>query len=87
MKLTPTDRQNIFDIAAIGAGTAEAAYEIAYANGKSVSAALVPGTEITVSVVLNKRTVDFYKLRTNKPATSEPTVDGIFDETFSETFE
>lgn len=83
------NRQNIFDVAVVNAGTAEAAYAIAYYNGISISDVLTCGQELNVDVPLelqNKRVIDFFKIQRSKPATSDIGSPGIFDETFDNTF-
>lgn len=81
------DRQSIFDIALINAGTAESAFEIAYANQITPSKNLVPGETIACNVVNNAPVVKYYSLRTLKPATKTPARKAIFDISFDNTFE
>jgi len=87
MIITAIERQNMFDIALIGSGSAENAYAIAYANGKSISEHINEEDQITVSSITNQRIVNFFKVQRPLPATCDITVEGIFDSTFDNTFE
>lgn len=87
MIITAIERQNMFDIALIGSGSAEDAYAIAYANGKSISDHINEGDSITVSSITNQRTVEYFKIQRPLPATCDITAEGIFDNTFDNTFE
>lgn len=81
------DRQNFFDIAVINTGSAEDAYTIAYASGKSISDHIAESDSIVVVAVTNQRVVKFYQSQKHLPATCDLVPDGIFDNTFDNTFE
>lgn len=82
------ERQNIIDISLIGSGVAESAFEIAYANSISVSDKLTVGQDYTISNVIDTKTVNFFKNRKIKPATSDIESNRrAFDFTFDITFQ
>ena len=85
MKYTAKDRQNIFDIAVIGAGATEAGYEIAYANGISVSRQITD-MDMVVNEMHVKRVVEFFKSQTHLPASCDVMPQRAFDLTFDITF-
>ena len=87
MNYTVADNQTIFDIAVIGAGNAESAYAIAYGNNVSVSGTLASGASLAVDAVADKKVVAFFTIQTHIPATGSMATDGIFDNTFDNTFE
>lgn len=87
MNYSVADNQTIFDIAVIGAGTAESAYSIAYGNSISASAIVPPGSVLTVDAAADKKVVAFFAIQAHLPATGIMTTDGLFDNTFDNTYE
>lgn len=87
MIYTAIDRQNLFDIALMGNGTAEAAFDIAYKNNMLISKPISSGSNVTVNLVSNKKVVSFFAARNLKPATSDVLRTITFDPTFDHTFE
>lgn len=69
MRVTVRDRQSVFDLALRWGGDAEAAFAIAEANDVSVSEQIVPGTEIEVPSVMERRVVEYYERNRIEPAT------------------
>lgn len=65
------DNQSLFDIALMHCGKAELAYDIAIANGISVTDSVSVGSEITIpdGLKVNNDIVQFYKQNGVKPAT------------------
>jgi len=86
MIIKSIDRQNIFDIALIGSGAAENAFDIGYKNNMDISDIIIDETNISVDVVTNKKVVAFFAARSTKPATSDIIPTTTFDPTFDETF-
>ncbi|TAG31875.1 MAG: hypothetical protein EAZ35_02165 [Sphingobacteriia bacterium] len=72
MKVTVQHNQNIFDVAVQHLGDAYAAFDIAVLNGISISKELVPGTILSVPVVIadNKKMVEYLKINKKIPASS-----------------
>jgi hypothetical protein len=64
------EHQSIFDLAVICAGSAEAAYELAVANGLSVTDDLVTGETLNQASVLNADVAAYYKNKGLQPATA-----------------
>jgi hypothetical protein len=62
--------QSLFDIAIQAAGSVEAAFDIALANGVSITDELQPGTILVIPAVVNKRVADYYRSNSIKPATT-----------------
>lgn len=72
--IVTTDRQSIFDLALQYYGSIEAAFDIASANGLSVTDDVEVGTELTepTSVTLvNSDIVTYYSVNSIQPATSD----------------
>jgi len=64
------DNQNLYDIAIQYCGSSEAAYDIAYLNGISVTDSLTVGQELELPPVVSKSIVDYYANKSLTPATS-----------------
>lgn len=64
------NRQSLIDIALQETGTIEAAFDIAFANGLSVTD-YVPGTVLVIpdNVVINEQILKYYKTNNIQPAT------------------
>ncbi len=85
-----SEKQNIVDIAIQLGGSANAAYEIAKANGVSITDVLEPGQTINVSEVNNADIARYYRVAGIKPETNaEQSTDfpRLFDDEFSIEFE
>lgn len=88
MIIQVNQRQNSFDIAIINFGSAEQAYVFCYLNGISASSIIAPGQhDMIAAEVTNRRVVNFYASKQIMPATSPLEAEGIFDNTFDNTFE
>lgn len=88
--ITALPGQSIFDIALMSTGVAEAAYDIALANGIDITDSVV-GKPLTIpaNVEKNKRVVEYYTINLVKPATffeTPHTKIRTFDESFDESF-
>lgn len=69
------NNQSLIDLAIQTAGSAAAAYNIAAANGLSVTDDLAAGVELAGVDVVNKAVADYFKNRGLKPATKTETSD------------
>ena len=92
MQTTALNNQSLLDIALQVSGSAEAAYDVALENGKSITDELTPGQELKFTgAQANRKVVNYYTVNNIKPATDfkdeEQVNCKIFDETFDETFE
>ncbi len=65
------DRQTLLDIALQTSGSVEAVMELAIANGRSVTAVLEDGDELTVAGVADGTVVERYAVEGVCPATEE----------------
>lgn len=63
------DRQTLLDIALQTSGSVEAVMELAIANGRSVTAVLEDGDELTVAGVADATVVNRYEINGIFPAT------------------
>ena len=81
-KIKVSKRQNIIDVAVQQAGSANAAFEIAEANGLSVTDYLEPGQEIEVPTVYNTDRVAYLSNKGIKPETAENDLPDDFDQFF-----
>ncbi len=88
------DNQTIFDIAIQACGAADAAYDIAMLNGLNITDDIA-GFDLIIPKVINEQIVTYYSKNGIKPATGlsvyaysdiNITGDGIFDESFDESF-
>jgi hypothetical protein len=64
-----SENQSLFDFAIQTAGSASAAFDIAFQNNLSVTDSLKVGQELIVVNVENKVIVDYYENKRLKPAT------------------
>jgi len=82
--------QSLLDLAIQTAGSVEAAYDFAVANGLSVTDDLIVGKEHKATGVINKSVLNYYTQKNIKPATAITGIDEftnrIFDYTFDLTF-
>lgn len=67
--ITVTSRQNILDVAIEHCGALEAAYELAVANGLSLTEDLVNGRELKETEITDSDVTLFYNVNSVKPAT------------------
>lgn len=65
------ERQTLLDIALQTSGSVEAVMELAIANGRSVTAVLEDGDELTVAGVADATVVERYAVEGVCPATEE----------------
>ena len=81
MKTTVLSQQSLFDIAIQTTGDASAAFELAVANGISITDELETGQELTPVNMAVKEITGYYANRRLKPATGltemEIPIDGI----------
>jgi len=70
--------QSLFDAAIQHCGTAEAAFDLAFAKGISLTDELFVGEELPEIGIINRDNFDYYSRRNLKPAT------GLTDWQFSE---
>jgi hypothetical protein len=70
MEVRVLNGQSLFDIAIQAAGSVEAAFDIALANGIGITDDLPAGTVLVIPAVLNRRVVDYYRTNDIKPATA-----------------
>lgn len=75
METLVLDGQSLFDIAIQEYGSVEAAFALAVANDIGVTDELTPNTLLQRTSTVNKRVVDYYKLKGLKPATSSIAID------------
>ena len=84
-------RQSVLDVAIQKAGSEKAAFEIAEANGLSITDTLEPGQQIEVPTIYNADMVKYYSGKGIKPETADPEqteeFDRLFDVEFFEEFE
>jgi hypothetical protein len=69
MEVKVLNGQSLFDIAIQAAGSIEAVFDIALANGISITDELQPGTVLVIPAVLNRRIADYYRVNDIHPAT------------------
>lgn len=88
------ENQTLFDIAIQACGDVQAAYDIALLNGLNITDDIA-GFDLIIPEVVNKQIVAYYSKTGIKPATGlsvyaysdiNITGDGIFDESFDESF-
>jgi hypothetical protein len=70
MEVRVLNGQSLFDIAVQAAGSVEAVFDIALANGIGITDELQPGTVLVIPAVLNKQVADYYAANGIKPATA-----------------
>ena len=72
MKITVLNNQSFLDIAIQHTGTVINAFEIAAANGMSVSESLISGSELIIpeTIAIDTDIRDYFKSKGIKPATS-----------------
>lgn len=68
-------RQNLFDVALIAAGSADAVFDIAWQNSLSVTDELLPGTELQLNALPSSNTVNLYQVYSISPATAIDSID------------
>jgi hypothetical protein len=78
MEVKVLNGQSLFDIAIQAAGSVEAAFDIALANGIGITDDLPAGTVLVIPAVLNRRVADYYRANDIKPATALGTQDVEF---------
>jgi hypothetical protein len=71
--------QSLLDIAIQHCGTAESVYDLAIANGLSITDELVPGQLLNLPAVTDKKTVSYFDTNEIKPATAVTAADLIFE--------
>lgn len=78
--MTAQENQTLFDIALQECGTAESAFAIARANGKSITDIITVGTEIIIPAnnKTNKKVLNFYDANQIRPATGTNTKNNSF---------
>jgi hypothetical protein len=69
MEVRVLNGQSLFDIAIQAAGSVEAVFDIALANGIGITDELQPGTVLVIPAVLNRQVADYYSSRGIRPAT------------------
>ena len=69
MEIKVLNGQSLFDIAIQSAGSIEAVFDIALANGISITDDLEPGTVLVVPAVLNRQVAEYYRVNGIQPAT------------------
>ena len=77
MKVTVLDGQSLFDLAIQHSGSIEAVFEMASANGLSVTDDLVTGTELETVSATDKPVAKYYSNNGLKPATALTTDDQL----------
>jgi hypothetical protein len=95
MTIKALQNQSLLDIAIQEFGSAEAAFDIALLNDLSITDELTAGQVLEIPFFekmefANRPIADYYKNRGLKPATAlseNADENGIFDDTFDETFE
>ena len=70
MEIKVLNGQSLFDIAIQAAGSVEAVFDIALANGISITDDLEPGTVLVVPAVLNRQMAEYYRINNIRPATA-----------------
>jgi len=70
MYTTVKDRQSLFDIALITAGSIAAAFDLAADNGLSVTDELKPNMELTMPSVIISEVANHYRINNLSPATA-----------------
>ena len=70
MEVKVLNNQSLFDIALLSAGSIDAAFDIAAANGIDITAEIPTGTMLIVPEVVNVRIVDYYRVNGIVPATA-----------------
>ena len=81
-KYAVVDNQSLIDIAIIVSGSAEALFELAVKNGKSVSSIVEVGEELQKVAVRNSKIATYYSARNIVPATATQdasSLDGEFE--------
>lgn len=73
MRIKPRHNQTFFDLAVCYAGSVEAAYDIAYTAGRSVTD--TPPEEVEIPEVLNTAVTEYFIQQQVTPATSAADID------------
>lgn len=68
-RITPQDRQSLFDIAVQTSGGVEAAFDLAAANGTSISEPLAPEASLETVPVVDNSVLARYEAQHIRPAT------------------
>lgn len=76
METLVLEGQSLFDIAVQECGSVETAFALAVANDISLTDELTPGSLTVKASPVNKKVVDYYKLKVLNPATSSTALDG-----------
>ena len=89
MNVTVLSGQNLLDLAVQTSGDAVSAIKLAIANGISVTDTPTIGGELRTIPVANRDITNYYTNKNLKPATAltEIEIQGVFDNTFDNTFE
>lgn len=88
--ITTLEGQTLIDIAIQTCGSADAVFDLAVANGMSISDDLMPGTKLIPVAAIVPKIVSYYKQKGITPATGvviDSEEFGIFDVEFDFTFE
>jgi hypothetical protein len=78
MEIKVLNSQSLFDLAIQAAGSVEAVFDIALANGVGITDELVAGAAVVVPAILNRQVADYYKVNNIKPATALSAQDAEF---------
>jgi hypothetical protein len=70
MEVKVLNGQSLFDLAIQAAGSVEAVFDIAAANGVSITDELQPGTILVIPAVSNRQVADYYRSNSIRPATT-----------------
>ena len=70
MEIKVLNGQSLPDVAIQAAGSVEAVFDIALANGMSITDDLQPGDTLVVPAVLSKQIADYYRTNNIRPATA-----------------
>jgi hypothetical protein len=70
MEVKVLNGQSLFDLAIQVAGSVEAVFDIALANGISITDELRPGTVLTIPAVVGRQVADYYAANGICPATA-----------------
>lgn len=88
--ITALEGQTLIDIAIQTCGSADAVFDLAVANGMSLSDDLIPGMKLIPVSAINTKIVSYYKQKGIQPATSvviDTEEYGVFDVSFDLFFE
>jgi hypothetical protein len=72
MEIQVLNGQSLFDVAIQAAGSVEAAFAIAAANGVGITDELPAGLRLVVPAVANRQVADYYRVNGIVPATGHP---------------